>query len=640
MRIVSLFFLVHFIVASASFDIINQSASAIIDGEISYQPFLGGLNYPRIEWVDLNEDGKNELFVLDEDGCIRLYEYVFLEDSSFFEIIDTSYGGLCGINWFNFRDFNQDGSLEFACQSLESSNEIQIYSIINDQFNLIGSILDVNNYPVISDASMVPTFADIDGDGDYDFFTGNIIGTVTLYENVGLENNLPIFEFQSFEWQNIWIVGPSAQNRHGASAINFIDIDLDGDLDLFWGDYFQRSIYVIYNIGDNQNPIMDTNNIISDFPFNNPIYTTGRNMPSFNDIDLDGDLDLFISVLGGDGGIQLSDNFLLYENIDGSFYYNSSDFMNTLDLNSNSAPQMVDIDSDGDLDLFIGQDYDTSTFPIRGRIHFYRNIGHGDENIFELEDDEFLGTNIGNSLVPSFADIDGDGDFDLFIGDYNGEILFYRNLGSSSSMNFIYESNLENIDLQSYSIPDFSDIDSDGDLDLFIGDNSGQIYFFRNRGNAIDFDFELVDANFLSLDVGYRSAPSFADIDNDGDDDFIIGSQNQNIKIYQNIDGFYFENLCIDIPYYGSNTKPHIYRYGSNIYNIVGTSTGGAWNSIFKKNISDLNSDNILNIQDIIVIVNYIVNQDIDINFCKADVNWDNFIDLLDIIILVNEIVE
>ena len=104
MRIVSLFFLANYIIASASLDILNQSASAIIDGQVSYQPFLGGFNYPRIEWVDLNEDSINELFVLDEDGCIRLYEYVNLEDNSFFEIRDTSYGDLCGISWFNFRD--------------------------------------------------------------------------------------------------------------------------------------------------------------------------------------------------------------------------------------------------------------------------------------------------------------------------------------------------------------------------------------------------------------------------------------------------------------------------------------------------------------------------------------------------------
>ena len=41
------------------------------------------------------------------------------------------------------------------------------------------------------------------------------------------------------------------------------------------------------------------------------------------------------------------------------------------EVDSDIAPQMVDIDSDGDLDLFIGQDFYTSTFPIRGRIYFF-----------------------------------------------------------------------------------------------------------------------------------------------------------------------------------------------------------------------------------------------------------------------------
>ena len=212
---------------------------------------------------------------------------------------------------------------------------------------------------------MVPTFADIDSDGDLDFFTGNVIGTVTYYENLGMSSELPFFQFSSFEWQNIWIVGPS---RHGASAITFIDFDMDGDLDLFWGDYFQRSLYFIENIGSSENPLMDIANIISDFPYNDPIYTTGRNMPSFNDIDLDGDLDLFISVLGGDGGLQLSNNFLFYENIDNTFSLKTADFMNTIDLNSDIAPQMVDIDADGDLDLFVGQDYNKKSFHNIGRI--------------------------------------------------------------------------------------------------------------------------------------------------------------------------------------------------------------------------------------------------------------------------------
>ena len=110
-----------------SLEILNSSARAIIDGETLESPFLGGLNYPRNQWVDLDNNNINELMVLDQDGCIRLYEYVIPDsnlDAAFFNIIDTSYGNLCGMSWFNVQDFDQDDSLELACQSLTSSNQV------------------------------------------------------------------------------------------------------------------------------------------------------------------------------------------------------------------------------------------------------------------------------------------------------------------------------------------------------------------------------------------------------------------------------------------------------------------------------------------------------------------------------------
>ena len=635
--------LIFNIIISLNFEIMNHSAKAIIDNIELEQPFLGGVNYPRNQWLDIDGDNINELFILDEDGCIRLYRYILNDDlsSSFFEILDTAYGNLCGMNWFSLYDINNDNQVDLLCQSLDSNNQVQLYHMVNNQFILVGTIVDNNNNPIISDASMVPTFADIDSDGDLDFFTGNTIGTVTYYENIQIVDSIPIFELISFEWQDIWIVGPSRDARHGASAINFIDIDSDGDLDLSWGDYFQRGLYLIYNIGSPDSPIMDTENIISNFPYNDPIYTAGRNMPSFNDIDLDGDMDLFISVLGGDGGIQLSKNFLFYENINGVFQLVSDDFMNTIDLNSDIAPQMVDIDSDGDLDLFIGQDYNTSTFPIRGRIYFFRNIGD-QQDIFELENDEFLGTDIGNSLVPVFTDIDSDSDLDLFVGNYNGTILFYRNVGSGNSINFIYESNLSDINLQSYSSPAFVDIDSDGDLDLFAGDNSGKIYFYQNNGSNMVFDFELISDNFLNIDVGSRSAPTFEDIDLDGDMDMIIGSENQNVKIFINSGNIYSSNYneysCIDIPHYGMNSKIDFYTKNDTIYNIIGLSTGGLLHSKFNNNLGDVNLDNSIDIEDILVVVSYIINSSENINFCYSDINFDQYIDLLDIILLVYKI--
>ena len=139
-----------------------------------------------------------------------------------------------------------------------------MYDIVEDQFLLKGTLTDSNEAPIISDSSMVPTFSDIDNDGDYDFFTGNIIWTVTFYENIGIsDNNLPVFELISFNWQDIWIVGPS---RHGASAINFIDLDGDSDLDLAWGDYFQRSLYVIWNEGNAEQVDMNPDNFLYQFP--------------------------------------------------------------------------------------------------------------------------------------------------------------------------------------------------------------------------------------------------------------------------------------------------------------------------------------------------------------------------------------
>ena len=319
MKIIIYFFLFNFILASANVEFINQSATVVMGEEILYQPFSGGLNSPQVQWVNWDSDLDNELFVLDEDSCIRLYDYIHSSNvqESYFQIIDTNFGDLCYLNWFQIIDIDLDNDLEFITQEFNSSNQIQVYEINDSELIFAGTITQSNGSYVLSDSVMVPTFADIDLDGDYDFFTGNIVGTVTMYENIGFSDlGLPIFNLISFEWQDIWIVGPSMNARHGASAIQFVDIDLDGDLDLCWGDYFQASLYIIFNIGSAYIPIMDSNNIITEFPYNNSIHTTGRNMPSFNDIDLDGDLDLFISVLGGDGGVQLADNFLFYENDD------------------------------------------------------------------------------------------------------------------------------------------------------------------------------------------------------------------------------------------------------------------------------------------------------------------------------------
>ena len=68
----------------------------------------------------------------------------------------------------------------------------------------------------------------------------------------------------------------------------------------------------------------------------------------------------------------------MYENIGDSlnpiYNYVTDNFLGSLDLLSNVVPSFVDINNDGGLDFFVGQDYTTDTMPTQGRILFNNEI--------------------------------------------------------------------------------------------------------------------------------------------------------------------------------------------------------------------------------------------------------------------------
>jgi hypothetical protein len=142
-----------------------------------------------------------------------------------------------------------------------------------------------------------------------------------------------------------------------------------------------------------------------------------------------------------------------------------------------AKPAFADADADGDLDLFIGDGF--------GNTHFFRNTtapGATAPAYAALSTNPFGIRNVGSFARPAFADADGDGDLDLFIGNERGNILFFRNNGSriaptydAASTNPFGISNIGNS-----ASPAFADADADGDLDLFIAYKNGCILFFRN----------------------------------------------------------------------------------------------------------------------------------------------------------------
>ncbi len=472
---------------------INQDFGSITIDNISYtKPFLGGFNKPKIQWIDWDFDSDDDLFLLDEDGSIKYYKNM---GNLNFQLMDTQMFGISNIGWFYIGNFDNEIGYELMVQDSINIDRILFYDIINNQLINMGNIYDINSEFVLSDGVMTPTFIDIDNDNDLDFFTGQMIGTVTFYENLGLNDDMPIFELVSNFWEEIYIVG-SSLSRHGASALSFVDIDNDLDYDLTWGDYFQQSLYVITNIGTLSNPDMDNINIINQFPINDPIVSAGLNMPTFSDIDLDNDKDLFVTVLSGAYGYQLINNFYYYNYHNNTYDYVTNEFLKTIDLFSDIYPTFVDIDNDQDLDLFIGTDVDFNSFPYSGKVNFFENINNNSHPIWELVDPQFLGGNIGNNLALSFGDIDNDNDYDLVVGDFNGYIQLFLNTGTSNNPEFVFHENILNIDLSGYSVPKLFDINNDSDLDLIVGELNGNISLYRNIGSISEYVYELDDSFF------------------------------------------------------------------------------------------------------------------------------------------------
>jgi hypothetical protein len=240
---------------------------------------------------------------------------------------------------------------------------------------------------------------------------------------------------------------------------------------------------------------------------------------------------------------------------------------------SNSTPTFADIDGDGDLDMLTGDydyyyDFDSGSFTYENRFKYYENIGTAANPIFAAPVINPFGitgnNNYFETFAPTFVDIDGDGDMDIVYGDSYGNFNYLENTGTPSAPAFAAPvSNPFNIIpisggfYNGRTIPSFVDIDGDGDLDLVAGALPGDFYYFENIGSASNPNFAAPITNAFNLSrISYfgRSAPTFIDIDGDGDFDLLSGNSDGNF--------YYFENI-------GTSSVPDFATYQMNPFNLT-----------------------------------------------------------------------
>jgi hypothetical protein len=468
---------------------------------------------------DFDSDGDYDLILGSIDDKADYFKNVTIQPPSFFSK-DTSMlysiyaGGLQFTNsdYPSIIDLDNDNDLDLV---IGGYNGLLYYQNVGDSLHAVWQKVDsifTNsvNPQIGSDARQA--FADLDKDGDLDLLVGigeSLLGGPTPGLTFGFRNTgTAINPFFARDDNLVAGIPDVGLNSYPAMA----DLDNDNDYDLLIGRDLNTLVYY-KNTGTPSSPVW-TREFTT---FSGVESTNFWKDPTFCDLDLDGDLDL---IYGTDDG-----DLYFYQN-NGTitapqFQYNPSYFP-VIKVNGSSTVSFADFDNDGDYDLLSGSTLD--------KMQYLKNEGTISRPKFVKTTATFSNLNPGFRCSPVFVDIDKDLDFDIVSGADNGMIYCYINNGSSFSVNTTY---FGSIDVGYASAPAFVDIDGDNDEDILIGSETGSSYVFLIReGN----NFNIAASNpFSTITFPNYSRPSFADLDNDGDFDLILGKSFGEVNCYENI---------------------------------------------------------------------------------------------------------
>jgi hypothetical protein len=564
-------------VVAPSFPVLDAKGNPISN------PFYGGFNAPRPQFVDIDGDDDPDLFVQERPGQVAFFEHVTEGDSSRLVWRTDHYRDLDIGEWYRFADLDQDGVPDLLTE--QPYSHIRAYRNVGTatapEFELFTDTLrTVTGEPIFSDRQNIPNVTDLGCNGKLDLFLGRLDGTITRYEAARDSAGMPKFAHVTDNFEGIKIVGGTGKkgpSLHGANTLTFADVDGDGDSDLFWGDFFEPGLLLIENTGSCSNPILSGQP--ERFPPQNPILTSGYNAPALTDWTGNGEIDLFVGVLGGssNANTSLADNFYFYENTGDGYRLRTKQFVGGLDVGSESTVALGDLDGDGRTDALMANKIDPDegatslVYPLthtgskgtnlrkqeplslpnayryapalgdltddgaddlilgtwQGNLSYYRNEGDG---TFTAVDGPLEGLSGGTNVVPALGDLTGDGRPDLVLGTASGTVTLHRNTGSASSPSFAQSADtLATVD--SRAAPTLHDVDGDGVLDLLLGTKT-KLSLLRNEGTPEDPDFAAPTPVDLE-GVPRHATPAVGDLNGDGQPELVVGGQRGGLVLFQ-----------------------------------------------------------------------------------------------------------
>ena len=605
----------------------NNDVTVFKNGQELQNPWAGGLNFCQFSKIDLNLDGINDLFIFDKSGKngtrngnkkvpflfdLNTNSYTYAPEyiNSFPELSD----------WVLLVDYNQDAKSDIFT-SFNSS--IALYTNNSDDvlsFNFTKILTSDAGFGPINlyvSGSDIPAIVDVDGDEDIDILTFNPAGSHVYYhENKSIQmfgNSDSINLIRSDEcWgkfqedfstnsvtldldENCNEIDDGGRSaRHSGSTLLAFDINpsKNQSLELLLGDLTYDNMVMLFNDGTPEESLIIDQDL--NFPsYNQPINLTKFPGAFYLDVNNDDLKDLIISP----NGVNVSENhknILLYQNTgineDGEiqFSFIENDFLvkTMIDVGSNATPIFQDLNNDNLHDLIIANKgyFDNGNY--NSSLSMFENIGTIENPIFNFVTDDFanLSEILGLSpsiqaLHPTFGDINNDGNIDMILGDNNGELYLFENDGSTlSNWPTFSDYELLNIDVGSFATPQLVDLNRDGLLDLIIGERMGidngvynGINYYQNTGSVTNPQFE-----------DYTPELPSGELD-----------ENQNEIIIKSLGGIHLA----DPVYLTAYTAPQIFELNNKYYLAVGTEQGqiSLYNNI--EVIDNVNSNTMLNLE-------------------------------------------
>ena len=223
-----------------------------------------------------------------------------------------------------------------------------------------------------------------------------------------------------------------------------------------------------------------------------------------------------------------------------------------------------DYDGDGDHDLIVGvgdwsdyvwdHAYDSRgqwhNGPLHGYVYLIANEGSDAEPKYSNRPRRLKAgggeIDVYGWPSPNFADFDGDGDLDLLCGEFLDGFTYFANIGTREKPEYAAGRKLLGADGQPLVMdlqmitPTAFDWDSDGDIDLIVGDEDGRVALVENTGNLRDGQPVFKQPVYFqqqadTLKFGALATPYTYDWDGDGDEDILCGNTAGYIAWFENL---------------------------------------------------------------------------------------------------------